>query len=145
MRSLDDFAPLPVARTFEKAPGTLVETSEWMDPASSLAWMYLGSSRHLLEITSTFGLLPSEDWIEAEPKVIEPIPACLEQVLDFSFVKFPIVSFGKEREISAYSVSVGGPSTYLQAQSFLRLGDIRAPGLAAGNQSRETEIALGRR
>jgi hypothetical protein len=136
MRSLDDFAPLPVARTFEKAPGTLVETSEWMDPASS---------RHLLEITSTFGLLPSEDWIEAEPKVIEPIPACLEQVLDFSFVKFPIVSFGKEREISAYSVSVGGPSTYLQAQSFLRLGDIRAPGLAAGNQSRETEIALGRR
>jgi AraC-like DNA-binding protein len=55
----------------------------------------------------------------ASPEVVEPMPACLEQIVDFEFGDHPIVSFGDGRRIPAYSISVVGPSAYRPANLHL--------------------------
>jgi hypothetical protein len=55
-------------------------------------------------------------------EIVEPMPASLEQILDFEFGVHPIVAFGDGRRIPAYSVSVVGPSAYCPADLHLSGG-----------------------
>jgi hypothetical protein len=43
-------------------------------------------------------------------EIVEPVPASLEQILNFEFGNLPIVAFGDGRQIHPYPVSLVGPS-----------------------------------
>jgi hypothetical protein len=52
-------------------------------------------------------------------EVIEPMPACLEQILDFEFGAHPIIAFGDGVRIPAHDISLVGPSAYRPANLHL--------------------------
>jgi AraC-like DNA-binding protein len=55
-------------------------------------------------------------------EVVQPMPACLEQILSFEFGDHPIIEFGDGSRLQTYQIAVVGPSAYRPVNVRLRSG-----------------------